>query len=86
MTGAAAARSAATALVISPRLQNLQHKMLTALNDNRISVANQVLDQFKQVMKHDAPEYYELIKNDSFPIVEPAKKQSKEDVAKKSKK
>lgn len=83
MTGTAAARSAATALVISPRLQNLQHKMLIALNQNRLSVANEVLDQFKLAIKKDAPEYYELIKNESFSAVKPIEKQSKKNVAKK---
>lgn len=83
MAGVAVARSAATALVISPRLQNLQHKMLNALNQNRISVANEVLDKFKLAIKDEAPEYYELIKNESFPVVKATENKSKENISKK---
>ncbi len=69
----AAARGAATALVLSPRLQNLQHKMLTAMNQNRVTVANKALESFKQEMKDEAPEYYEYIKDASFSSVEQKK-------------
>lgn len=85
MVGVGAARSASTALILSPRLQNLQHKMLRALNENNISVANNILEQFKQGIKGDAPEYYELIKNESFPAVKPIEKKGEKNVPKKTK-
>lgn len=66
MAGITAARSAATALMISPRLQNLQHKMLQAINTNKYPLANKFLEEFKEIIKTDAPNFYDLTKNESI--------------------
>lgn len=71
MAGIAAARTGATALMLSPRLQNLQHKMLQAINTNKIPIANKALEEFKEIMKQDAPEYYYSIKDELFPEAKP---------------
>lgn len=67
--GPFAVRKLASELLLNPRLQNLDKKMLLALNDNKISAANQILEQIKREIKDSVPEYYDMIKNESFPVV-----------------
>ena len=62
--GLAASRSAATALVISPRLQNIQQKILVAVNNNKMSLANQLFERFKSEIKDEAPDFYQAIKDE----------------------
>lgn len=68
LAGLATGRKLAAELVINPRLQNLQHKMLRALNENRISVANELLGQFREEIKDEVPEFYKELEDEEFTL------------------
>ena len=67
LTSAIAARKVASEMLINPRLQNIQHKMIRALNENRIPVANKLIEQFREEIKDVSPEFYGELEGAQFP-------------------
>ena len=55
--GEKAGRAIAQQMLINPRFQQLSHKMITALNENKFTVIRSTIDQFKREVEKISPEF-----------------------------
>lgn len=66
VVGYTAAKRLATEFLVNPRLVNIQHKMLRALNENQVSVFNELKNEFSEAIKDTDPEYAELLGSEEY--------------------
>lgn len=66
LLGYTAAKRVATEFLVNPRLVNIQHKMIRALNENSVPLVNKLIDQFKEEIQEKDPEFAEMIEDEKY--------------------
>lgn len=73
LLGYTLAKRIATEFLVNPRLVNIQHKMLRALNENQVPIVNNLLKQFQEEIKESDPEFADLLEDEEYKPKNPKK-------------